>query len=58
MMASQLMEVDQLKALKDYVANVESELQKHNELRGAVLLAVSTAPPFLHPLILDALSKY
>lgn len=41
MMPSQLMEVDQLKALTTYVANVEGELAKHNELRHALGLAVS-----------------
>lgn len=41
MMASVLLEVDQLKALTAYVKNIEEELQKHNELRGAVALAVS-----------------
>ena len=41
MLASQLLEVDQLKALIAYVRNVEEELRKHNELRGAILLAVS-----------------
>ena len=44
MMASQLMEVDQLKALSAYVTNVESELAKHNELKQGIELAVS--PPF------------
>ena len=39
MFASQLLEVDQLKALQTYVNNVEEELQKHNELRGPMLLA-------------------
>ena len=39
MFASQLMEVDQLRALQTYVANVEEELQKHNDLRGAMLVA-------------------
>ena len=43
MLASQLLEVDQLKALTTYVRNVEEELKKHNELRGAILLAVSRA---------------
>lgn len=42
LMASQLMEVDQLRALQTYVANIEEELQKHNELRGAMLLAFSS----------------
>lgn len=40
MMASVLLEVDQLKALTTYVKNIEEELQKHNELRGAMALAV------------------
>ncbi|KAK5126330.1 hypothetical protein LTR85_010566 [Meristemomyces frigidus] len=41
MMASQLMEVDQLKALTAYVSNVESELETHNELKHAIDLAYS-----------------
>lgn len=41
MMASQLMEVDQLKALTAYVGHVEAELARHNELKGAIELAVS-----------------
>lgn len=41
MMASVLLEADQLKALLAYVKNIEEELQKHNELRSAMLLAVS-----------------
>lgn len=41
MMASQLMEVDQLRALTDYVKNIESELAHHNELRAPLLIAVS-----------------
>ena len=41
MAASALMEVDQLKGLLTYVKNVEEDLQKHNELRGAMLIAVS-----------------
>lgn len=40
MMASFLLEADQLKALLAYVKNIEEELQKHNELRSAMLLAV------------------
>jgi hypothetical protein len=43
--ASQLMEVDQLKALQAYVKNVEEELQKHNELRPAMLPAFSQRHP-------------
>ena len=45
MLASQLLEVDQLRALTTYVRNVEEELKRHNELRGAILLAVSRVPP-------------
>ncbi|EXJ85818.1 hypothetical protein A1O1_06187 [Capronia coronata CBS 617.96] len=45
MFASQLMEVDQLMALQTYVNNVEDELQKHNELRGPMLLAFSAKHP-------------
>jgi hypothetical protein len=45
MMASQLMEVDQLRQLNAYVQNVEIELHKHNELRPLMGMAVS----FLHP---------
>ena len=41
MMASNLMEVDQLKALTGYVRNVEEELARHNELRAPMLIAVS-----------------
>jgi hypothetical protein len=41
MMASQLMEVDQLKALMAYVSNVEAELARHNELKQGIELAVS-----------------
>ena len=45
MVASVLLEVDQLKALTTYVQNVEEELQKHNELRGPVSLAFSPRHP-------------
>ena len=41
MMASQLLEVDQLKALSTYMNHVEAELAKHNELKSAIELAVS-----------------
>lgn len=41
MMASTLMEVDQLRALTDYVKNIENELSHHNELRAPMLIAVS-----------------
>jgi Sec7 domain/Pleckstrin homology domain len=41
MMASNLMEVDQLRALSGYVQNVEEELKKHNELRPLMGTAVS-----------------
>ena len=45
MVASVLMEVDQLKALTTYVRNVEDELERHNELRPAMLLAVRSLVP-------------
>jgi hypothetical protein len=54
MFASQLLEVDQLKALQTYVRNVEEELQKHNELRGPMLLAFSTK----HPNSIKAMSNW
>ena len=49
MMASQLMEVDQLKSLQAYVANVEAELESHNELKHAIELAVSIVVHELDP---------
>jgi hypothetical protein len=45
MFASQLMEVDQLRALQTYVQNVEEELQRHNELRGPMSLAFTSKHP-------------
>lgn len=47
MMASQLMEVDQLRQLTAYVKGQEEELERHNELKHAIELAVSLFP-FLH----------
>lgn len=44
MMASNLMEVDQLRALTDYVKTIEAELALHNELRAPLLITVS----FIH----------
>lgn len=41
LVSSQLLEVDQLRQLQAYVKSVEDELQKHNELRGPMLLAYS-----------------
>ena len=41
LMASALLEVDQLSALASYVSKLEIELEKHNELRGAMKLAFS-----------------
>jgi Pleckstrin homology domain len=38
-MPSQLMEVDQLRALEAYVSNIEQELKQHNELQRPVQLA-------------------
>jgi hypothetical protein len=48
MMASQLMEVDQLRSLQTYVDNVEAELESHNELKHGIELAVSYCPMLLH----------
>ncbi|MCJ1396143.1 hypothetical protein MMC18_009032 [Xylographa bjoerkii] len=45
MMASALMEVDQLKGLLTYVKNIEDDLQKHNQLRSAMLLTFSPRHP-------------
>ncbi|KAK6349873.1 hypothetical protein TWF696_006135 [Orbilia brochopaga] len=45
MFASPLTEADQFKALESYVANIEGELQKHNELRGPMLLAFTPRHP-------------
>ncbi|KAF1920274.1 hypothetical protein BDU57DRAFT_544015 [Ampelomyces quisqualis] len=45
MMASSLMEVDQLRALIDYVKNIESELGYHNELRAPLLITFSPRHP-------------
>ncbi|KAI5204217.1 hypothetical protein E4T39_03813 [Aureobasidium subglaciale] len=39
MLPSQLLEIDQLRSLKAYVASIETELERHNELRTAVNLA-------------------
>lgn len=45
MMASNLMEVDQLRALAAYVKSVEDELARHNELRAPMLIAFSPRHP-------------
>jgi Pleckstrin homology domain/Sec7 domain len=45
MRASNLLEQDQLKTLTDYVSGIEEELQKHNQLRSPMLLAVSFLLP-------------
>lgn len=45
MVASNLTEEDQLKALQSYVKNVEDDLQRHNELRPAMNLAFSPRHP-------------
>jgi hypothetical protein len=47
MRASNLMEADQLQILITYVAGIEDELQKHNQLRSPMLLAVSR-PTFFY----------
>jgi len=45
MMASQLMDVDQLKQLTTYVQTQEEELERHNELKHAIELAFSPRHP-------------
>ncbi|KAF1946479.1 hypothetical protein EJ02DRAFT_508706 [Clathrospora elynae] len=45
MMASTLMEVDQLRALTDYVKNIETDLAHHNELRAPLLITFSPRHP-------------
>ncbi|KAI9928047.1 hypothetical protein MW887_002899 [Aspergillus wentii] len=45
MVASALSEPDQLKALQNYVKNVEDDLTKHNELRPAMVLSFSPRHP-------------
>lgn len=40
MVASSLGETDQLRALENYVANIEAELTRHNEMRPPMLIAV------------------
>ncbi|QSS60897.1 Sec7 domain-containing protein [Histoplasma capsulatum] len=45
MMASTLSENDQLSTLRRYVKHVEEELQRHNELRGAMSLAFTPRHP-------------
>ncbi|OAX85585.1 hypothetical protein ACJ72_00046 [Emergomyces africanus] len=45
MMASTLSEADQLATLRKYVKHVEEELQRHNELRGAMCLAFTPRQP-------------
>ncbi|KAE8144380.1 hypothetical protein BDV25DRAFT_145683 [Aspergillus avenaceus] len=45
MVASNLPEEEQLKALQAYVKNVEEDLQRHNELRPAMVLAFSPRHP-------------
>ncbi|KAF4547691.1 Sec7 domain-containing protein 1 [Elsinoe fawcettii] len=54
MMASQLMEVDQLQGLKDYVASVEGELTKHNDLRAQIPGAYSPR----HPNLIKAIANW
>lgn len=54
MVASNLSEEDQLKALQAYVKNVEDDLQRHNELRSAMNLAFSPR----HPNSVKAMSNW
>ena len=53
LVASVLMEVDQLKGLLTYVKNITEELEKHNELRAAMLLAVSPHLPPITNIVAD-----
>ena len=50
MVASVLLEVDQLNALITYVKNITEDLERHNDLRGAMTLAVSN-PFYVRPFI-------
>lgn len=52
MVASSLAEKDQLKALENYVLNIEAELTRHNDLRPAMQLAVSSPTRFCAALTL------
>ncbi|KAK6536285.1 hypothetical protein TWF281_000527 [Arthrobotrys megalospora] len=45
MFASPLSEAEQFRALESYVSSIEGDLQKHNELRGAMLLAFTPRHP-------------
>ena len=45
MVASNLSEEDQLKALQEYVQSTENEFQRHNERRPAMILAFSPRHP-------------
>ncbi|TVY14786.1 PH and SEC7 domain-containing protein [Lachnellula arida] len=45
MRASNLMEADQLQTLVTYVAGIEEEFQKHNQLRSPMLLAFTPRHP-------------
>lgn len=54
MVASALMEVDQLRVLSDYVANVKREHEKHNEMRPAI----SAAYNHKHPNFAKAMSNF
>lgn len=49
MRASNLMEPDQLRTLLAYVAGIEEDLQKHNQLRSPMLLAVRSLLFLPHP---------
>ncbi|KAJ5555488.1 hypothetical protein N7461_003958 [Penicillium sp. DV-2018c] len=54
MVASNLTEEEQLKALQAYVKNVEDDLTRHNELRSAMNLAFSPR----HPNALKAMANW
>lgn len=54
MRASNLMEQDQLNTLLTYVKGIEDELQKHNQLRSPMLLAVSITFKYHHEASLNS----
>lgn len=55
MRASGLGEEEQLRALEEYVRGVEEELDRHNQLRGGMVLAVSVSRPFPFDLLSPSL---
>ena len=52
------MEADQLKTLVAYVSGIEEELQKHNQLRSPMLLAVSSSSYITHILAANKILQF